>query len=155
MSSYEIPWENCILFDVDNTSVIIGWHNSVILEFRKKTELHTHGLPLPHSSKQKTDSHVTKEFCKVLGKKFNFHDFLLDLYLHFDWSSKRNTIVTEFYNFCDQEYSKMIKFDSVWWLVPLECLTRALKLFPSLKSYFLSQDLKIKDKETKCLVGIS
>ena len=85
-------------------------------------------------------SHGAKEFCKVL------HDFSVD---GFDWSSKRKNILAELCTFCDQKYAKIIKFHSVPWLGLSEYLTRTLKLFPSLKSYFLSQSPDIKDGERK------
>ena len=32
MIKYEIPWSNCIAFGIDNTSVNVGRHKSLIVE---------------------------------------------------------------------------------------------------------------------------
>ena len=70
-----------------------------------------------------------------MGDKFNVNAFLIDLYFHFNWFSKRHNIPAELCSFCDQEYLKITTFHSVWWFGLSECLTRALKLFPSLKCH--------------------
>ena len=70
-----------------------------------------------------------------MGDKFNVNTFLIDLYFHFNWFSKRHNIPAELCSFCDQEYSKITTFHSVWWFGLSECLTLALKLFPSLKCH--------------------
>ena len=36
MSKYQIPWSNCILLVVDNTSISIGKHKSFIVEITQK-----------------------------------------------------------------------------------------------------------------------
>ena len=146
MMKNDIPWEHCMCLGVDNTSVNIGRHNSLIVEIEKKNpDCMLMGCPchIAHN----IASHGTKVFCKALNDNFNVEDFLVDLYFHFDWSSKRKNLFAEYCSFCDQEYAKIIKFHSVRWLGLSECLTRTLRLFPSLRSYFLSQDAGIKDQE--------
>ena len=55
--------------------------------------------------------------------------FIIDFYFDFDWSSEGKSILAEFWNFCDQEFSKVIKFHSFWWLVFSGCLMGAVKPF--------------------------
>ena len=86
--------------------------------------------------------HATKEFCKQLHDNFNIEDLLVDIYFHFDRSSKGKNILVDFCAFCDNEYSKILQFSPVRWLGLSEYLARTLKLFPSLRSCFLSQDIK-------------
>lgn len=78
---------------------------------------------------------------------FDIKELLVDVYLHFDYSSKRQNLLVEYCQFCDQEYHKIIKFHSVRWLGLSTCIERILLMFPSLRSYFLSQNPKIRDGE--------
>ena len=87
-------------------------------------------------------ANATKDFCKVLEDKFNINNFLIDLCFHFDWPSKRKSILEEF--FFDKKYSNIVTSHSVWWFGLSECLRRALTLFPSVNSSTLSQDPEIK-----------
>ena len=121
---------------VDNTSVNVGRHNSIIVEARKKNEdIILMGCPchIVH----RTASKATNSFVKV-ANNFDVEQFLVDIYFHFDYLSKHKNLLTEFCEFCDQKYCKIIKFHSVRWLGLSTCIERVLKLFPSLKSYFLS-----------------
>ena len=47
-----IPWENCIALGVDNTSVNVCRHNSLIVEARKRNE-HIQILNLPNLESQR------------------------------------------------------------------------------------------------------
>ena len=47
---------------------------------------------------------------KELVSTFNANDFLIDLYFHFDWSSKRKNILEEYFISCDKECSMIINF---------------------------------------------
>ena len=42
-------------------------------------------------------ANATKEFSKLLVCKVNINDLLVDLYFHFDWSSKRKNILEKNY----------------------------------------------------------
>lgn len=132
----DISWDKCVSLAVDNTSVNVGRHNSVIVEARKKNEdIILMGCPchVAHN----TASKATNSFVKV-ANNFDVEQFLVDIYFHFDYSSKRKNLLAEFCEFCDQQYCKIIKFHSVRWLGLSTCIERVLKLFPSLKSCFLS-----------------
>ena len=95
----------------------------------------------PHNTVRKAE----KEFEKYVD--FNAEQFLVDLYFHFDYSSKRKNLLVEFCDFCVQEFHKILKFLSVCWLSLSTCLERTLKMYPSLQSYFLSQKQEKKNGE--------
>ena len=78
---------------------------------------------------------------------FDIKELLVDIYFHFDYSSKHKNLLVEFCQFCDQEYRKIIKFHSVRWLELSTCIGRILLMFPSLQSYFLSQNPEMRDGE--------
>ena len=70
--------------------------------------------------------------------EFDNEDFLVDLHHYFDKSSKRKVALEEFCLFCEQEYRKIIKYVSTRWLSLEAAVTRSLKIYSSLRSYFLS-----------------
>ena len=138
-----IPWDKCISLGVDNTSVNIGKHHSLITKARENNdEIILIGCPC-HMA-YNTARHATKAFEKFVI--FNAEELLVDLYLHFDYSSKRKNLL-EVFAFCDQDFYKILKFHSTRWLGLSTCVERTLKISPSLKSYFSSQNPKIKDGE--------
>ena len=71
----------------------------------------------------------------------------MDVYFHFDYSSKRKNILVEFCELCDQNYCKILRFHSVRWLGLSTCIERTLKLYSSLQSYFLCPDEEIRAEE--------
>ena len=148
MTKYEIPWSNCIASGVDNTSVNVGRHKSLIVEATKKNE-HIILMGCPCHIAHNTVRKSTKAFCNHLLEHFDVEELLVDIYFHFDNSSKRKNLLAEFNSFCDQNYCKIIKFHSVRWLGLSTCVERTLKLYPSLKSYVQSQNPEMKDGEQK------
>ena len=81
-----VSWPHCISLGVDNTSVNVRKHNSLIVEVRKMNEsIILMGCPchMVHNTARKAE----KEFEKYVD--FNAEQFLVDLYFHIDYSSKR------------------------------------------------------------------
>ena len=79
-------------------------------------------------------NYETKAFERNIN--FNSEELLVDLYFHFDYSSKRKNLLLEFCDSCNQDFYEILKFHSVRWLGLATCIERTLKLYPSLKSYF-------------------
>ena len=71
---------------------------------------------------------------------FDVEEFTVDLYYWFEKSTKRKNCLRSYCDFCDQEYRSMIKSISTRWLSLELAINRCLKQYPSLKSYFLSED---------------
>lgn len=65
---------------------------------------------------------------------------LIDIYFWFEHSTKRKNELRSFCDFCDQQYRKVIKHVSTRWLSLEIAIERCLKQYPSLKSYFLSNN---------------
>ena len=148
MTKYEIPWCNCIAFLVDSTSVNAGRHESLIVEARKKNE-HIVFMGCQCHVAQTTARKSTKAFCNHVLELFDVEELLFDIYFHFNHSSERKNLLAEFNSSCDQNYCKIIKLHSVRWLGLSTYVERTWKLYPSLKSYFLSQNPEMKDGERK------
>ena len=105
---YDIPWENCVSLGVDNTSVNAGRHNSLIVEARKRNNnIFLMGCPchIAHNAAKK----ATTAFEKVVNN-FDIEQLLVDIYFHFDYSSKHKNLLLEFCDFCDQKYFKILNF---------------------------------------------
>ena len=83
MSKYQIPWSNCILLVVDNTSISVGKHKSFIVEIITQND-NVILMDCPWHIAHNTARKSTKAFCD----HFEI-DELLVVYFHFNYSSKR------------------------------------------------------------------
>ena len=66
-------------------------------------------------------------------------DFLIDIFYWFDKSSKRKGKLAEYFEFCNQEYQKILKHISICWLSLERCIHQVLKKLLSIKLYFESE----------------
>ena len=82
-------------------------------------------------------SEANDAFTELSG--INIENIMIDLFYWFAKSSKRKGKLSEYFEFCDQEYQKVLKHISVRWLSLERCVDRVLKKLPSLKSYFQSE----------------
>ena len=73
---------------------------------------------IPHN----TAGNSTKALCDRITEYFEIEVLLIDIYFHFNYSSKRKNTLVEFCTFCSHEYRKIIKFHSVRWLGLFTCI---------------------------------
>ena len=121
---------------MDNLSVNLGINNSIMTPvLEKNNSVYVNGCPchIIHDTANKG----ANSFALETG--FDIEDMLVDVFNWFDKSNKRKNILEEF---MVQEYKKIIKYVSTHWLSLESAFTQCLKLYPSLKSYFLSVDKK-------------
>ena len=131
-----VPWQNIIGLSLDNASVNMGRHNGLYRKFEaKNSSVYTFGCPchIIHN----TANHAARAFAGVTG--FSVSDFLVDIFYFFDNSTKRQALLKEYCEFCDQDYRKILKFGATRWLSKEVCINRVLRQYPSLRSYFASQ----------------
>uniref|UniRef100_H3B5F2 Uncharacterized protein n=1 Tax=Latimeria chalumnae TaxID=7897 RepID=H3B5F2_LATCH len=125
---YNIPWENVIGLSLDNASVNMRKHNGLTHFEKQNKSIYTAGCPchIIHN----TVSYAAKAFAEET--RFNVDDFLIALFYYFDKSTKHHLKSTAAF---------VIKntYDATRWLSREVCIDRALKQYPSLKSYFASQ----------------
>jgi len=132
-----IDWSGCIGISMDNTSVNMGRHNSIKTRIMQvNNSIYINGCPchIVHNTAMKG----SEKFNVECG--FDVEDLLVDLFYWFDKSTKRKVELEEFCSFCDQDYRKIVKHVNTRWL-SLECaVTRTLRMYQALCSYFLSQE---------------
>uniref|UniRef100_H3AZH4 DUF4371 domain-containing protein n=1 Tax=Latimeria chalumnae TaxID=7897 RepID=H3AZH4_LATCH len=143
-SDYRIPWRNCVALLVDNAAVNVGKNNSLSVCFKVKNEsIYVNGCPcrVLHNAAQ----HASKAFTEA--SIFLYRTFRLTCKYYFQGCMPRQVGAAEFAGFCDQEYWCVLKYASTRWLSMELAVTRVLKQYHSLKSYFDSQattsDLKL------------
>ena len=71
---------------------------------------------------------------------FDVEEFTIDLFYWFDKSTKRKNKLQNYCTFCNQVYRAVVKHVSTWWLSLEIAVQRSLKQFPSLTSYFKSEN---------------
>lgn len=105
-----IPWDNCVGFGVDNTSVNLGLRNSLMTHVQKRNAAcYFMGCPchLIHS----VASCAPDALQQVSG--FDVEDLCVDVFYWFDKSTKRKGVLKEFCAFCDSTYHEVVRYVSV------------------------------------------
>ena len=95
MTKYETSWSNCIATGVDNTSVNVDRHKSLIGEARTKNE-HIVLMGCPGHIAHNTAKKSTKAFCNHFLEHFDVEELSVDIYFHFYHSSKKKNLLAEF-----------------------------------------------------------
>lgn len=134
-----MPWSNCVSLSVDNTNSMIGRNNSVASRFLEKNPA-TFIAGCPCHLAHIAASHANESFSDFVN--LSVEDVCVDCYYWFDKSTKRKGKLTEYFEFCNQEYQTVLKHLSVRWLSLERCMERILKKLPSLKAYFQSEDFQ-------------
>ena len=137
LKSYDIDWNMCVAFGVDNTNVNMGRRNSIRTRVEAENES-VYFVGCPCHMVHNTACKASEVFGVATG--FDVEDMLVDLYYWFDKSTKRKNELLDFCNFCNVEYRKVVKHVSTRWLSLEYAVDRALLQYPALKSYFLSSD---------------
>ena len=136
MAEHAIPWSNCVGFSVDNTSVNMRAHNSILSRALGKNPL-CYFMGCPCHIIHNTAHKGSEAFASVTG--FDVEDFCIDVFYYFDKSTKRKGALKSYNEFCDQQYRKILKHVNVRWLSLGRAVERIFKQYEGLKSYFLSE----------------
>ena len=100
MTEHAVPWSNCVGFSVDNTSMSMGTHNSIISRvLTKNPSCYFMGClcHIIHNTAHKG----AEAFAIVTG--FDVEDFCVDLFYYFDKSTKRKGALRSYNEFSCNE----------------------------------------------------
>lgn len=137
LCNHDISWQNCIGFGVDNTSVNLGIRNSILTRVKEKNEK-CYFMGCPCHLIHNIACHASEAFQKAID--FDIEDLCIDLYYWFEKSTKRKKVLAEFCDFCDNDYREILRHVNVRWLSLEKAINRILQLYPSLESYFKSEN---------------
>ncbi len=137
MTDNSIPWKNCIAFSVDNTSANLGQFNSIKTRVLERNP-HCYFLGCPCHILHNTAGKASAQLKQVSG--FDIDDLAVDIFYYFDKSTKRKAALSDYTQFCDLVYRKMLKHVTTRWLSLNTSVNRILSGYEGLKSYFLSED---------------
>ena len=127
LNNLDINWDYCIAICLGNTNAIIEDHNSIKSGAKEKNgSIIIAGCPC--NILNNASCKAGEMFSQVTN--FDIEDHTVDAFHSFDKASEWKSLLKEHYEFCDTDYSEIIKFIS----------TRnfELKNYEWLKSYFLS-----------------
>ena len=140
----DLSWNIVSAIGVDNTNANIGAQYSIKSRaVEKNPEIVISGCPCHILYNAASKAAVA--FAVV--SDFSVEDHCVDLFYWFDKSSKRKSILKEYYDFCDEEYKEVIKYISTRWLCSERCVNRELRKYNGLRSYFLSEN----ESDKRCL----
>ena len=151
MKLYDINWSKCVAFSSNNASIMMGKNNSIYPRIADSNpDVYPVGCMchLAHLCAKKAANQLS----------VNVEQFVIDLYYHFDKSSKRKEIFKSYQKFCDVKTRKILKHSGTRWLSLMKCIDidRVPRQYDALKSYFLSclseKRLPIKTKKTKMAI---
>ena len=128
MSSYQIPWKNCVAVGVGNTTVNVEKKNSIMTRVKAQNDsVYFSGCQchVVHN----TSAAAAAALRNATG--FDVEDLMVDVYYWFDYSTKRKSLLAEFTEFCDQDYRKILKHVSTRWLSLETSITSVLKQYVS------------------------
>ncbi|KAK1904474.1 Protein FAM200B, partial [Dissostichus eleginoides] len=135
----DIPWRNCVGLSIDNAPVNTGARNSISARMLKENgSIYIHGCPchIIHN----TAKHAGQKFMEISG--FDPEDLTVDVGYWFKGSTNRKGYLAEFCEFHESEYMEMLLHISVRWLSLERCITRILRQYGPLTSYFKSLNEK-------------
>ena len=104
---------NCVGAGVDNTSVNNGCNNSIKTRVLQKNPNCTF-VGCPCHIAHNTAGKAGKSYTRMTG--FDLEQLAVNLFYHFDYSSKRKSYLNEYYTFNDIEYMEIIRHVSTRWL---------------------------------------
>ena len=132
LQTADLDLKNVNSFGADNANVNFGRHQSVFTELRKvNPDIIDMGC-ICHMI-----SNSFKNGIKML--KFDLEYIVIKIYSEFSSHTKRKHELMEFYEFCDVEYSEMLRHVSTRWLSLLPAVDRLYKNFAPIKAYFNSK----------------
>lgn len=133
LNKHKIHLRDATAFSADNASVNFGKHQSVFTELKKFNE-----NMLPMGCVCHILHNCLKKAASLL--KFDLELIVIKCFNEFSSSTTKIVALKEFFQFCDLEWSELLRHVPTRWLTLIPAVDRLLKNFDALKSYFLSQN---------------
>lgn len=133
IEGFGLNLNNVSSYSADNASVNFGRHHSIYqLLLQENPKILPSGCP----------AHMVNNSIKHgLEKcKFDLENFVLKIYSHFSSQAKRVKVLEDFFEFVELEYKPILRHVPTRWLSLYPAVERLAKIFPAIKSYFLSLD---------------
>ena len=139
LQQYEISWDNCTAFGVDNTNTNIGAKNSIksrVTGINPSVYFVGCQCHIIHNAAQK----AAEAFGDM--SQFDIEECCIDHFYWFDKSTKRKGQLEEYSSFCDTMCRGFIKHINVRWLSVHKAVERILQFFSASRSYFSSENMQ-------------
>lgn len=126
---------NVIAYCADNASVNFGKNQSVFTELRKRNE---NIVPVG------CVCHIIHNAGKhgQVALKYDVESLVIKCFNEFSSSTKKVMELKDFFTFCDEEWSELLRSVPTRWLSLVPAVERFLKHFAPVKAYFLSQEMQ-------------
>ena len=102
MSSYQIPWKNCVAVGVGNSNVNVGKKNSIMTRVKAQNDsVYFSGCLCHVVHNTSVAAAAAATLRNATG--FDVEDLMVNVYYRFDYSTKCKSLLVEFTEFCDQD----------------------------------------------------
>ena len=132
LNKASLPLKNISSFCADSASVNFGKNKNIFVELRKEN---------PNLISAACNCHLlnnaTKQAANTL--QIDVEAIVIKIYSEFHRSTKRVTLLKEFFAWMDIEWQEILKHVPTWWLSLAPAVEHVVKNFEPSKSYFISQ----------------
>lgn len=138
LTRFEIPWDNCVAFGIDNTNSNIGAKNSIKSRVTQgNPSIYFVGCPchIIHNAAQKSAEAFLMHLWIWRWRMLHWPLFW------FDKSTKWKGMLDKYATFCDTPFRGFIKHINVRWLSFENAVERILQMFLASSSYFRSVEM--------------
>lgn len=131
LQKYGLSVGNITAYSADNAAVNFGKNQSVFVELKKHN---------PNLIPMGCNCHILHNMMKRSHSllTFDLEYIIVKCYNEFSSSTKKTAELKKIFDWCELDWSELLRHVSTRWLSLIPALERLLKNFPAIKSYFLT-----------------